>query len=322
MSFWAGRKVLVPGGSGFVGSHLVELLIDEGATVTVSSRKEAPRFLADVASEVDLRHGDLEDPVFCRDIVAGQDTVLYLAAEVGGIHYNRLHHASLFASNLRPFLNVLEAVRETRPERFLITSSACVYPRHPSIPTPEQEGTHGEPEPTNGGYGWAKRMQEYLGTAAVQEYGLKIAIARPYNAYGPRDDFDPATSHVIPSLIRRVLSGEDPLKVWGSGNQTRTFLYVKDFVRGLLLCAERYAEGRPVNLGTDEETSIRELVELCLELIGRRPRVEYDTSRPEGQPRRCCDTTLMKRVLGWEPSTSLRDGLAETIRWYRKQAEA
>jgi nucleoside-diphosphate-sugar epimerase len=165
-------------------------------------------------------------------------------------------------------------------------------------------------------------MQEYLGTAAMQEYGLEIAIARPYNAYGPRDDFDPATSHVIPSLIRRVLAGEDPLRVWGSGNQTRTFLYVKDFVRGLLLCAERYAEGRPVNLGTDEETSIRELVGLCLELTGRRPSVEYDTSRPEGQPRRCCDTTLMKRVLGWEPETSLRDGLAETIRWYQEQAGA
>jgi len=300
-----------------VGSHLVERLASEGAEVTVPSRRSRPPFLMAVLPRIRLLTGDLEDRSFCREVLAGQQVVMHLAAHVGGIDYNRRHHASLFHRNMLPLLNVLEIARHARVERFLVTSSACVYPRDSRIPTSEEEGARGEPEPTNGGYGWAKRMQEYLGAAVMQEFGLPVAIARPYNAYGPRDDFAPETSHVIPALIGRVLSGEDPLVVWGSGEQTRTFLYVKDFVHGLMLCVEKYARGIPVNIGSSTEISIRRLVGLILEVSGRRPEVRFDPSRPEGQPRRCCDVSRMKEVLNWEPGTELEKGLQETIRWYR-----
>lgn len=318
MSFWAGRRVAVPGGSGFVGSHLVEVLVQEGARVTVSSRRKSPRFLTEVQSDLRLLTGDLGDADFCKEVVAGQEIVMHLAATVGGIQYNRVHHASLFHRNLLPFLGVLEAARRAGVDRFLVTSSACVYPRHARVPTPEEDGVRGEPEPSNGGYGWAKRMQEYLGGAAMKEFGFPVAIARPYNAYGPRDDFSPATSHVIPALIHKVLSGQNPLEIWGSGHQTRTFLYVKDFVQGLMLCTERYAEGDPVNIGTDQETSIHDLLKMILEITGRKPEIRFDTTQPEGQPRRACDTSKMRRVLGWEPGTDLREGLVDTVRWYEE----
>jgi nucleoside-diphosphate-sugar epimerase len=318
VSLWNGRRVLVCGGSGFVGSHLVELLVAEGAHVRVPTRQPDPPFLQAVKDRIEIAHGDLEDRGFCLDATAGQQVVMHLAAKVGGIGYNRSHHASLFTSNLRPFLNVLDAARFAGVERFLVTSSACVYPRHSRIPTPEEDGMRDEPEPTNGGYGWAKRMQEYAGAAAMKEFGIPVAIARPYNAYGPRDDFSPQTSHVIPALVHKVLSGEDPLVVWGSGEQTRSFLYVKDLARGLMRCVECYVEGSPVNLGGETEISIRKLVEMIVSLTGKRVAIRYDTSQPEGQPRRRCDTTRMKRVLDWEPQTSLETGLQETIAWYRR----
>jgi GDP-L-fucose synthase len=166
----------------------------------------------------------------------------------------------------------------------------------------------------------AKRTQEYLAMKYAEEFGMRIAIARPYNAYGPRDDFDPRTSHVIPGLIHRLLAGEDPFVVWGSGNQSRAFLYVEDFARGLMLTAEKYAVAEPINIGANRETTIRELVELIVALSGLAPQVEYDRSKPEGQPRRNCDTRKMKAVLDWEPEVSLEEGLRRTIEWYRGQA--
>jgi len=198
-----------------------------------------------------------------------------------------------------------------------VVSSACAYPRDAKIPTPESEGTRGEPELTNAGYGWAKRMQEYAGRAYAQEYGMKIAIARPFNAYGPRDDFGNAEgSHVIPGLIQRVFSGENPLVVWGTGKPTRTFLYVTDFARGLMEVAEHYAVADPVNLGTDEEISIGELAKLVIELSGKKLKVAFDASKPDGQPRRNCDTTKAGHVLQWRAQVPLREGLKKTIEWY------
>jgi GDP-L-fucose synthase len=307
--------VLVTGGAGFIGSHATELLLREGAKVTVASRRASPPFLRPVLADVDLRIGDLDEPSFCREVVARQEIVLHLAGHVGGLDYNRSRHAELFTRNLGPFLNVLDAARAAGVDRLLVTSSACVYPRDCSNPIPEREGTHREPEPTNAGYGWAKRMQEYLGAAWMRETGVPVAIARPFNAYGPRDDFRPERSHVIPSLLRRALAGEDPFVVWGSGEQTRSFLYVKDFARGLLLIAERHPAGEALNLGGSEEVSIRTLVEHVLEATGRSPRVTFDTSRPEGQPRRSCDTARMRAVLAWEPETPLAQGLRETVAW-------
>jgi GDP-L-fucose synthase len=309
---------VVTGGSGFVGSHVVEMLVAEGARVSVPTRRQSSPFLAEVVGEITIQVGDLEDSGFCRAVVDGAQVVLHLAAQVGGIQYNRVHHASLFHANLLPFLNTLDAARRGGVGRFLVTSSACVYPRDARVPTPEEDGIVDAPEPTNAGYGWSKRMEEYLGAESMAEFGMKVAIARPYNAYGPRDDFAPDTSHVIPGLIRKVLSGQDPLVVWGSGRQTRTFLYVEDLARGILRTAELYAEGSPVNIGTEQETSIRELVEHLLAITGRTPELVYDTSQPEGQPRRRCDTTKMREVLGWSPTTGLEDGLTATIDWFER----
>jgi GDP-L-fucose synthase len=243
--------------------------------------------------------------------------VLHQAAHVGGVEYNRTRHATLFLRNMRPFENVLEAASAEGVDRLLVTSSACVYPRECTFPLAERDGTTGEPEATNAGYGWAKRMQEYLGAAFRREHGLPIAIARPFNAYGPRDDFRPERSHVIPALIRRACEGEDPFVVWGSGNQTRTFLFVEDFALGLLLVAEKHPVPEPINLGSREEISIRTLVDTVLRLAGRSPRIVFDPSRPEGQPRRSCDTRRMVEVLGWEPATPLEEGLRRTVAWYR-----
>jgi GDP-L-fucose synthase len=317
--FWRGKRVLVAGGSGFIGSHLVESLLDAGASVSATASTEATlrRFLVPVLGRIRAVVGDLSDAAHARAAVRGQDLVMYLAARVGGVAHNIAHPASLFRDNLHPFLSVIEAARLEQTPRFVATSSACVYPREASVPTPEREGFAGVPEVTNGGYGWAKRMEEYLAAAYREEFGLDACVARPVNAYGPRDNFDPQTSHVIPSLIRRVLGGENPLRVWGDGTATRSFLYVDDFVRGLMLVAERVRRPEAINIATDEEISVGDLARLVVDLTGQRTTIEFDPSKPSGQPRRLCDTTLARHDLGFKAEVRLENGLARTIAWYR-----
>ncbi|HVA67206.1 MAG TPA: NAD-dependent epimerase/dehydratase family protein [Elusimicrobiota bacterium] len=322
-SFWRGTPVLVTGGAGFVGSHLVEQLAALGARVRVPHRPgDSLDFLGAVRARIDLVQGDLKDLEFCRKAARGQKTVMNLAAVVGGIEYNIAHPASIFRDNLGIFMNVLEAARLEKVERFLTVSSACVYPRFCSLPTPEEEGFKDVPEPTNQGYGWAKRMEEFLSAGYAQEFGMKIAVARPYNAYGPRDNFDPKSSHVIAALVRRVVEGENPLKVWGNGDNSRSFLYVKDFARGLILTAEKYPEADAVNLGAGEEIRIGDLVRLICRLAGAAPKIVFDSSMPTGQPRRRCDTQKAERVLGFKAEYSLEQGLKETIAWRRAAALA
>ena len=317
-SFWRKTPVLVTGGAGFIGSHLVEQLVSLGAKVKVAHRTDSDlSFLEEVRSKIELAPGDLKNPEFCRGVVSGQKIVMNLAASVGGIEYNIKHPASIFRDNLEVFMNVLEASRLEKVERFLTTSSACVYPRFCSLPTPEEEGFKDAPEPTNQGYGWAKRMEEFLSASYAQEFGMKIAIARPYNAYGPRDNFNPQSSHVIPALIHRALSGENPLKVWGNGDNSRSFLYVKDFARGLILTTEKYPKADPVNLGADEEISVRDLIKLICRLAGTNQKIVFDESKPTGQPRRRCDTRKAERELGFKTEYSLEKGLKETIEWYQ-----
>lgn len=320
MGFWDGKKVLVTGGAGFIGSHVVEELLRRGSGVRVTVADDLRNGSLDNLSnarEARLETRDLFDHDACLAVCRGQEIILNLAARVGGVGYNAGHPGTMFRDNVRLSMNVLEAARIAGAERFLAVSSACVYTRHCSIPTPESEGFRDWPEDSNEGYGWAKRMAEFQAMAYHKEFGMKVAIARPYNCYGPRDHFDPESSHVIPALIRRILEGEDPIRVWGDGSQTRAFLYVEDLARGLLDAAELYAECDPVNLGNTEEVSIAQLIGRTLEACGSKAGVRFDPSRPVGQPRRNCDGEKAAAKLGFKPLVSLEEGLRRTVAWYR-----
>lgn len=318
-AFWRGKRVVVTGGAGFVGSHLVERLLPFCASITVPTRRDGvPENLAGVAKDVKLVRGDLRDPGVADTALRAADVVFTLAATVGGIEYNRRHHASLFRDNISVFITTLEAARRAPVGRVLVVSSACVYPRDAVIPTPESEGFRDRPEPTNAGYGWSKRMEEYLASACAEEYGLSIAVARPYNAYGPRDDFDPATSHVIPALIRKAFDlRSDTLEVWGSGRQSRSFLYVTDFADGLIRICERARDAEPTNVGADEETTIGEIAQAIVDHAGTGKKIRFDPSRPEGQARRHCDTTRLQSLFDFRARMPLADGLSATVEWFR-----
>jgi GDP-L-fucose synthase len=322
MGYWDRKKVLVTGGGGFIGSHVVERLLaaGRGARVTVADRPGPVkrRNLAAVWKDVRFVAADLSDPAACRRACRGQDVVINMAASVGGVGWNSAHPASLFRDNMAIGLNVIEAARRAGVARYLVVSTACVYPHDCAIPTPETEGFKDAPELTNQGYGWAKRMHEYAGRAYAEEYGMSVAIARPYNAYGPRDHFDPARSHVIAALVKRVCDGENPVKVWGDGSATRSFLYVDDFARGLLEVAEKYPKADPLNIGADEETSMKALAEMIARLAGAGARLVFDPSKPSGQPRRRCDVAKARAAIGFEAKVGLREGLAKTIAWYRE----
>jgi GDP-L-fucose synthase len=322
MGYWDRKKVLVTGGGGFIGSHVVERLLasGRGVRVTVADRPSPVkrRNLAAVWKDVRFVAADLTRDADVKRVCRGQDVVMNLAASVGGVGWNSVHHGSLFRDNMTLAVRMLEAARLADVGRYLVVSSACVYPRDCAIPTPETEGFRDAPERTNEGYGWAKRMGEYLGRAYRDEFGLEVAIARPYNAYGPRDHFDPERSHVIAALVKRVCDGENPLKVWGDGKATRSFLYVEDFARGLIDVAAKYPTADPLNIGADEEISIRSLAETIVKLAGSRARLVFDPSKPSGQPRRRCDTTKAKKAIGFEARVGLEEGLAKTIAWYRE----
>lgn len=319
MTFWSGRSVLVTGGSGFIGSHLVEALLDAGAGVRVAGRDEA-RFravLGDRASQATYLQGDLSSPAFSTQACTGVEAVFNLAAQVAGVGYNRQHPGTMFFSNTVPGLTLLDAAAHAGVDRFLVVSSACVYRRDATVPTPEHEGFIDDPEPTNIGYGWAKRVLEVQAHCYARQFPMQIGIARPYNGYGPRDNFAWETSHVIPALIRKVVEGQDPVPVWGDGSQTRSFLYVTDFVAGLMLTLERYAVCDPINIGSDEEVAMSHLIELIVRLAGTGARIEFEPDKPGGQPRRRGDYTRAREVLGFEAAVPLAEGLRRTIEWYR-----
>jgi GDP-L-fucose synthase len=321
--FFRNKKVVVTGGSGFIGSHVVEQLLSlEVKQITVPTRQSNPEFLSALKDKVEICKCDLiGDYQKTKEMIKGNDVVLNLTAMVAGIEYNSSHPASIFQQNLEMFFNVIKASQENNVERFLVTSSACVYPRHCTIPTPETEGFKEEPEPTNSGYGWAKRMEEYLGRKYAEEYGLSVAIARPYNAYGPRDNFDPKTSHVIPSLIKKAFdTKEGILNVWGDGSHSRSFLYVDDFAKGLIETAAMYPNADPINIGNYEEITIKELANMIANLVsditGKQITPKFDESGKTGQPRRMCDTKKAQEKIGYKSKVSFPEGLKETINWY------
>lgn len=318
IDFFKGKRVLVTGGTGFIGSYLCEMLLKRGATVFVTYRKENFENILHLKNDLRLIKSDLTSYSQTKKAIKNINFVFNLASKVAGIQYNQNHPVEMFLDNVEITKNVIKTSWELGVERFLVVSSACVYPRYASVPTAETQGFLDDPEPTNLGYGWSKRVAELMGRFYFQEYGFKVAIARPYNAYGPRDNFDPNTSHVIPGIIKRVFDGEDPLVVWGTGKQTRSFLYVEDFARGLLITLEKYAVADPVNIGSSEEIDMATLAKTIVKLSGKKIKINFDTSKPDGQPRRVCDVKKAEDKLGFSAKVPLLEGLERTIKWYKQ----
>jgi len=321
--FWQGLKVAVTGGAGFIGSHVSEYLVWDGADVTVIDNLQRGRLenLAAVIDDIRFINGDLRDATVCETAFAGMDMVLNLAAKVTGISYNRAHSGEMFTENILLQVTPLRAAHKVGVPRFVQTSTACIYPHDAPVPTPEAAGDVGDPEPTNAGYGWAKRMGERQAVWFSEETSMETVIVRPFNAYGLRDYYDEETSHVVPALIKKVLDGDNPIEVWGSGNQTRAMIHAKDFARGIQLCAEKAKDCRPINIGHDNEISIADLLGRIMKLASIEGReVFYNTDMPEGYPRRAADTTRLKEVTGgFVPSVSLDEGLTEMIEWFSCQ---
>lgn len=306
--FWADRTVMVTGGSGFLGSHLVEDLESRADDVEVF----VPR-----SSEYDLR----ERAGIRRALShSGADTVIHLAATVGGIGANRENPGRYFYENAIMGIELMEMARKFDVDKLTIAGTICSYPKHTEVPFSEDDLFNGYPEETNAPYGIAKRALFTQSKAYRKQYDFNSIYLMPVNLYGPRDDFDLETSHVIPAIIRKCIeardSGKDSITAWGTGKPTREFLYVEDAAEGLLDATAAYNKSTPVNLGTGHEISIKDLVELIANLTSFEGDIEWDTSKPDGQPQRRLDTSRAKKEFGWMADTGLEEGLRETIEWY------
>ena len=299
-------RVLVTGGGGFLGSHLVERLHAEGTEPFVARRRDY-----DLTREADAER------LFAD---AEPELVFHLAAEVGGIGANRASPGRYWYANLVMGAHVLEQARLHGVGKVVVVGTVCAYPKFTPVPFREDDLWSGYPEETNAPYGVAKKSILVGAQSYREQYGLDAIFLLPANLYGPRDNFDLETSHVIPALIRKMLSATDEVVLWGDGSPTREFLYVDDATEGLLLAARRYDGAEPVNLGTGSEISIRELAELIAELTGFEGEIVWDASQPNGQPRRALDTSRARELFGFEAQTPLRDGLERTIEWYREAA--
>jgi GDP-L-fucose synthase len=296
-------RALVTGGAGFLGSFLVERLREHGDDVVVPRR-----------AEYDLTRWDDAARLFDE---ARPELVFHLAAEVGGIGANRANPGRYWYANLIMGAHVLELSRLRGVSKLLVAGTVCAYPKFTPTPFQEDELWNGYPEETNAPYGVAKKSVLVGGQAYREQYGLDAVYLLPANLYGPRDNFDLQTSHVVPALIRKMLAGTPEVVLWGDGSPTREFLYVEDAADAFVLAADRYSGPEPVNIGTGAEISIRDLAEAIAELTGFQGEIVWDESMPNGQPRRRLDTTRAAELFGFEASTALRDGLARTIAWYR-----
>lgn len=307
MTFWADKKILITGGAGFFGSRVVAELRDKGV-----NREDIfiPR-----SREIDLRI--LEN---CVEVVRDADIVIHLAARVGGIGFNQAFPAQLFYDNAIMGIQIIEAARQANVEKCVVVGTICAYPKFTPIPFKEENLWNGYPEETNAPYGLAKKMLLVQTQAYRQEYGFNAIYLLPVNLYGPGDNFDPASSHVIPALIKKFVDAKrtsaPSVEVWGTGSASREFLYVDDAAHGLVLAAERYNKPDPVNLGAGMEISIRDLVERIRDLTGYTGQVQWDTSKPDGQPRRCLDVSRAREEFGFEAKMPFSEGLKRTIAWY------
>jgi nucleoside-diphosphate-sugar epimerase len=321
---WAGRRVLVTGGAGFVGSYLVDDLLAQGATVRVVDDLSSGSAdgLAHV-SELELIDADLRDPDVARKAVSGIDVVLHLAARAYGMLRSMENNHEVLRDNTVMGLHVLNACLEAGVERVLIVSSSCVYPDDAPIPTPELPVNQGLPESVNEGYGWAKRLLEIQSHYIHEKFGLPIAIVRPFNAYGGRYRWQGEASHVVPSLVKKVLDRNGPVVVWGSGRQVRDLLHARDFALGFRLATECAVDCDPINLASGEPVTLVDLVHKIGEVAGVEPRVVFDRSKQEGRARKEADLgKLRRKIPAFRATVSLDDGLADMVEWYERSKRA
>jgi GDP-L-fucose synthase len=298
-------RTLVTGGGGFVGSHLVERLETEGHEVFAARRRDYDLTSAEDTARL------LTD--------TRPELVFHLAAEVGGIGANRANPGRYWYANLLMGAHVLEQSRLHGVGKLVIAGTVCAYPKHTPVPFREDELWNGYPEETNAPYGVAKKAVLVGAQAYRDQYGLNAVFLLPANLYGPRDNFDLESSHVIPALIRKMLESDGEVVLWGDGSPSREFLYVDDCVEGLVLAAERFDGPEPVNLGTGVETTIRELAETIADVTGFEGEIVWDTSMPNGQPRRSLDASRAAELFGFRAATPLREGIERTVAWYRSR---
>jgi GDP-L-fucose synthase len=303
LSFWANKRVLVTGGAGFFGTFVVERLRERGATEVIVPRS---------------REYDLVDRTAVKRLFADvkPDVVFHLAARVGGIGANRANPGLFLFDNAMMGLHVIEEARLANAKKVIVAGTICAYPKFAPIPFRESDLWNGYPEETNAPYGVAKKMLLVQAQAYRDQYGLDTVMLFPVNMYGPRDNFDLQTSHVIPAMIRKFLAAKDQVTLWGDGSPTREFIYVEDAAEGMVLAGERYDSSDPVNLGSGNEISIAELARVIAKATGFTGSIDWDTSQPNGQPRRRLDVSLAKQKFGFTAKTSLADGLARTVAWY------
>lgn len=313
MSFWSERRVVVTGGAGFLGSFVADLLRVKGCREIMIPRSK----------DYDLVHMEAVQQLYSD---AKPDLVIHLAARVGGIGANQANPGRFFYDNLMMGTQLIEVGRQRGLKKFVALGTICAYPKFAPIPFKEDNIWNGYPEETNAPYGLAKKMMLAQSQAYRDQYGFNSIVLFPVNLYGPRDNFDLQTSHVIPALIRKCASAKEEgravITLWGDGSPTREFLYVEDAADGILLAAEHYDGNLPVNLGTGEEISIRDLARLIAAEVGFTGQIQWDTTKPNGQPRRCLDVSRAKQLFGFHAKHGLRDGVKNTVQWFQSHSQS
>lgn len=308
IDYWKNKKVVVTGGAGFLGSFVVDQLRRRGCKIIIVPRMQ----------DYNLVNKEAVQKLY-QD--SHPDLLIHIAAKVGGIGANRKSPGEFFYDNLMMGANVVEEGRKFGVKKLVLISTICAYPKFAAVPFKEDEIWNGYPEETNAPYGLAKKMLLVQSLAYRQQYGMNSIVLLPTNLYGPRDNFDLDSSHVIPAMIRKILkakqSGSESIEVWGTGSAAREFLYVEDCAEAIVLASEKYEKSDPVNLGTGSEIFIKELVVLLCRLLDYKGDIVWDSSKPDGQPRRCLDTSRALKEFGFKAKTDLETGLKKTIEWYK-----
>ena len=309
MSFWEDKRVIVTGGAGFLGSYVIEKLKERGCkNIFIPRSKEY-----DFTKEKNVIKLYQDYPA---------DIVIHLAAVVGGIGANRENPGKFFYDNLVMGAMLMEYARQFKVDKFVAIATICAYPKFTPVPFKEEDLWNGYPEETNAPYGLAKKMMLVQSQAYRAQYGFNSIFLLPLNLYGPGDNFNPKSSHVIPALIKKFVEAKreekDEVVCWGTGKPTRGFLYVEDAAEGILLATEKYDKSDPVNLGTDLEISIKDLAELIGRLVGFKGKIIWDKSKPDGQPRRKLDTSRAEREFGFKAKMDFKEGMKRTIEWYKR----